>query len=93
MSVAVFIQHAKRTRPVLFSTVACLAVPHFAALAYKEHDFRKKIMECEMCVRSSQQLLYAKFRILKRIQRDELHGCTVHQEYQTFYFPSDAHKL
>jgi len=32
--VALFIQHAKRLRPVILSYVPCLAVPHFSTFSH-----------------------------------------------------------
>jgi hypothetical protein len=39
--VAVVIQNAKRMRRALLSSVSCLTLLYFAALSYKEYDFRK----------------------------------------------------
>jgi hypothetical protein len=36
---AVVIQHAKRMRRIIFSSVACLAVPYFHTLFHKRQDF------------------------------------------------------
>ena len=40
VSVASVIQHAKRMRRLLLSTVACLVLLYFSTLSHKGHDYR-----------------------------------------------------
>ena len=49
MPVALVIQHVKRMRRIIFSSVACLAVPYFPILSHKRLDFREMFLNMK-CV-------------------------------------------
>jgi len=67
MSVALVIQHAQRMRPIIFSSVAFMVLPHFSTLSHKRHDFRKKkVTERKMCVLIFSTSLVETFLIVRR---------------------------
>jgi hypothetical protein len=73
VSVALVIQHAKRMRRIILSSVGCLPVPYFSTLSHKRHDLQKKMLLNMKCVFwFSLQLLFETFLILRRNQRDIL---------------------
>ena len=55
VSVALVIQHAKRMRCSILSSVAFLAVTYFSTLSHKRQDFRKKSYEVNNVFWSSLQ--------------------------------------
>jgi hypothetical protein len=66
VSVALLIQHAKRMRRIILSSVVCLALPYLSTLSHKWYGFRKGIIEHKMCV--SFRLKHLSF--YKRIEPD-----------------------
>jgi hypothetical protein len=50
MSVALVIQHAKRTYCIISQSEASLALPCFSTLYHTQHDIWKKVTEHQMCV-------------------------------------------
>jgi hypothetical protein len=49
VSVALVIQHAKRMRRILLSTVTFLALPYFSIFFHKRHGFWENFIEHRMC--------------------------------------------
>ena len=42
-SVALVIQHAKRTRLIILPSVACLSLTNFSTLSHQQHEIRKNV--------------------------------------------------
>ena len=70
--VALLVQHAKRTRRIIVSSVHLWPLwppPYFSTLSHKRHDFRKKGIEHKMCV-----LIFSTF--IHNISRSEKNSAT-----------------
>jgi fluoride ion exporter CrcB/FEX len=50
VSVAIVIQHAKRMRRIILSSMACPALQTFSTLSHERRDFREKVSVYKMCV-------------------------------------------
>jgi hypothetical protein len=70
VSVALVIQHAKRMRHIILSSVARIALPYFSTLSHKRYDFRKKLLNIKCVFWFYLQLLFEIFIILRGIHRD-----------------------
>jgi hypothetical protein len=87
VSVSLFIQHAKRMRRIILSSVACSTLQYLSTLSHKRHDFRgKKIIEHKTCVLIFSTTLAVTFLILGRIERDIIiHYIGLHAKYLTYF--------
>jgi hypothetical protein len=69
--VGLVIQHARRRRRTVMSSVACLALQDFSTISQKWNNFRKNVLKHEVCLfRFALQILSEMFLILRRIQGD-----------------------
>jgi len=50
VSVALVIQLAKSIHSVVLSSVACLVLPYISKLSHKWQEFKKKVIENNICV-------------------------------------------
>jgi hypothetical protein len=72
VSVALVIQHAKRMRSIVLSSVSYLALRNFSTLPHKRHDFPKRVVEHKTRVLMFSKTLSETFFLLKRIWRDAI---------------------
>ena len=86
------IQHVKRLRRIMLSSVVCLDVPHLSTLSHKRHDFQKKksLLYIKCVFRFSLQLLSEIFLIINNIQR---HIYVVQQDTQSFLMIEFIHHI
>jgi len=68
--VALFIQHAIRTRHTILPSAACSAVQHFSTLSHKRHNLREKVIEHKMCGLGFVQILCETVLTIRGIQRN-----------------------
>jgi len=66
VSVAFVIQHAKRKRLILISSVGWLALPYFSKLSPKQHDFPENIFDHKMYVFKLSTIFYRNIYHSKR---------------------------
>ena len=64
--VALIIQHAKRMRRIILSSVARLDLPYFSTLSHKRYDYRKESLNIKFAFWFSVQLLSEICLILRR---------------------------
>ena len=50
VSVALVMQHTKRMRRIVLSSVACQALQYLSTFSRKKNDFPEKVIEHKMCV-------------------------------------------
>jgi hypothetical protein len=89
VSVAPFIQHAKRMRHITLSFVVCPSVSHVSALSHKRQDFRENVNESNRGDFVFSTTLSEIFLILRRIETDIITNvhkstCTVHLSLSDF---------
>ena len=58
---ALLIHNKKRMRYIVLAFVASLDSSHFSILTHKLYDFRKKVIELEICSDFNYKLLYFSF--------------------------------
>jgi len=76
VSVAFVIQHAKRKRRILLSSVVWLVLAYFSKLSHKQHDFGQTLLNIKCVVLSCIQVLSEIFIILKRNLARYYQKCT-----------------
>jgi ABC-type phosphate transport system permease subunit len=69
VSVALVIQHAKRMRRIILSSVTCLAVPVFSHYLINDTIFGKNLLNIKCVFSISLQLSFETFLILRIIAR------------------------
>jgi hypothetical protein len=67
--VALVIQHARRMRRIILSSVVCPAVPYFCTFSDKRHNFRKNVIGHKMGILITCTILSEIFFILRRIHQ------------------------
>ena len=76
VSVALVIQHAKRMRCIILSSMTCLALAHFLTLSHKRHDIWKNVTEHKKCVLIVSETFGSNICHLKNNPARFYHKCT-----------------
>ena len=72
VSVAIFIQHAKRTGRIILPSVVWVNLTYFSEISHKQHDFREKLIHRKMCGFILFKVSVRSIFILKRDERDTI---------------------
>jgi hypothetical protein len=73
--VALVIQQGMSRRRIMFSSVTYLAVLYFTTLSHKKHDFRNKLLTCNVCFDFLYNICLKYFMFLREIRDRYYHTC------------------
>ena len=80
--VALGIQHAMRMRPIILSSLACLALPYSSTSSHKHHDFVKSYWTSNVCFHLPYTFCLKHFSFQEKFS--EILSCMYHVKYQLF---------
>jgi predicted transcriptional regulator len=76
VSVALFIQHAKRMRRIIMPSVAYLAVPYPSIMNNTRHNFFKKLTDYKMCAVTFSATFFWSISHCEKTSATYYHKCT-----------------